>query len=108
MERRKKTVDLAGIWTWVFQILYVLCASLCFSFSSPIQELGDDMEGDCSEFEAIPGHGLQCTISGVESYAKITKWRYSKIAKRECLVATDQTLVVEESGGAGVSRKYKV
>ncbi len=36
------------------------------------QELGKEPEGECFGFEAVPGRGLQCSVSGVEAYAGST------------------------------------
>ena len=36
---------------------------------SPPKVLGDHLEGECTDFEAVPGHGLKCKVTGVEGGA---------------------------------------
>ena len=40
---------------------------LSFLFSPKV--LGDHLEGECTDFEAVPGHGLKCKVTGVEGGA---------------------------------------
>ena len=70
--------------------------------------LGEDLEGECSDFEAASGHGLTCTVTGVESYAHITKWKYTKGLTRHVLVSTDHSLMQDDLVGASPARQYKV
>ena len=70
--------------------------------------LGEDLEGECSDFEAASGHGLKCTVSGMDSYAQITKWKYTKGLTRNVLVSTDLSLIQDDLIGASPSRQYKV
>ena len=70
--------------------------------------LGEDLEGESTDFEAASGHGLKCTVSGMESYAHIAKWKYTKGLTRHVLFSTDHTLMQDDLAGASPTRQYKV
>ena len=69
------------------------------------------MEGVCSDFQAISGHGLKCSVSGVESHAHAqdTTGEYTKGLRRQVVVTTDQSLNIKERGIAATpTRHYEV
>ena len=73
------------------------------------QEVDEELEGECLDFEAVPGHGLKCTVSGVEAYTHKTEWRYSKLISREvCPTSSAHNLMVRDIEMGAASRKYKV
>ena len=51
---------------------------------------------------------MRCTVSGVESYAHITKWKYTKGLMRHVLFSTDNSLMQDDLVGASPTRQYKV
>lgn len=73
-----------------------------------IQEVEEDLEGVCHDFEAMPGHGLKCAVSGVESYTRQTEWKYSKLTTREVCVHSSLNLMVRDIEMGAGSRKYQV
>ena len=64
--------------------------------------------GECCDFEAVPGHGLKCTVCGVEEYSVPTKWAYSSTITRQLYVQSPLSLVPEQSQGASLPRSYQV
>ena len=73
------------------------------------QELGESLEGECSDFEAVPGRGLKCTVSGVEGYMGEEKKPSQAVTREPCV--TPQTSLVDPppiSEGAQQSRRYQV
>ena len=73
-----------------------------------MQILGGELEGECCDFEAASGHGLKCSVRGVESYAQITKWKYVKGLTRHVMVQSDHTLMQDDLIGATPTRQYQV
>ena len=70
----------------------------------PIKELGDQLNGRCSDFEAVPGHGLKCKVSGVEGYAAGVSERETQNFSRYPCVTLARPLV----GITGHPREYQV
>ena len=80
----------------------------CLSLTNASQVLEGCLEGECSDFEAASGHGLKCVVSGVESYAHITEWKYIKGLTRHVQVSTDHSLMQDDLTGASPTRQYQV
>ena len=73
-----------------------------------LQALGGDLKGECRDFEAVPGHGLKCTVWGVEEYSVPAKWTYSSTIVRHPCVQSPLSLIPEQSKGASLPRIYQV
>ena len=74
-----------------------------------MQALGGDITGKCVDFEAVPGHGLKCSVSGVEKYTKPVEWTYKSTLTRFPCVSTSQSFVPQiENTGASPPRNYQV
>ena len=71
------------------------------------QEFGEIIHGDCNDFEAVPGHGLKCTISGLEKYSR-EECHDSNMIIRHAYVTTETSLVAENMEGASPTKKYQV
>ena len=81
---------------------------LYFSLSLVVQEVSDELEGECHEFEAVPGRGLKCLVSGMEDYTQKMEWKYSRVISRENCVDTNINLMVQDIEMGTSSRVYKV
>ena len=75
---------------------------LSFLFSPKV--LGDHLEGECMDFEAVPGHGLKCKVTGVEGYVGGAGKGNAKIFSRQPCVTMTTPLV----GSNKESRTYQV
>lgn len=73
-----------------------------------LQEVGEELGGECEDFEAVPGHGLKCVVSGMEGYARKKEWRYSKLFQRDVCVHTSLNMMVRDIEMGAGSRKYQV
>lgn len=70
---------------------------------------GDNITGNCTDFEAVPGHGLKCSVSGIEKYTKPVEWTYTSTLTRYPCVNTSQTFVPQNKNtGASPPRNYQV
>lgn len=67
------------------------------------------LEGDCQDYEAVPGHGLKCSVSGMERYTSKTEWRYSTVfCRSECVTAPGVDLMVRDIEMGAGTRTYQV
>ncbi len=77
---------------------------------SLLQEVGE-VGGTCRNFEAVPGYGLKCSVSGLEAYTDPpSEWKYSKVISRMECVQTRRgfdLMVRDIEMGAG-TRTYQV
>ncbi|XP_064404796.1 copper-transporting ATPase 1-like isoform X4 [Halichondria panicea] len=71
------------------------------------QALGE-LRGECRDFEAVPGHGLRCTVWGVDQYSKSDTWGDTTPLKRLIVVQSTSSLLPQQSNGASPSRNYEV
>ena len=62
------------------------------------------MEGECIDFEAVPGHGLKCKVTGVEGYTGGAGRGNAKTFSRQPCVTMTTPLV----GSNKESRIYQV
>jgi len=71
--------------------------------------VGEKLEGHCQDFEAVPGLGLKCCVSGLEDYCKETEWKYSKTISREvCVPVGNVNLMVRDIEMGVATRLYQV
>ena len=71
--------------------------------------MDEEYEGECQEFEAVPGHGLKCRVSGLETYTGKVQWKYSRLMTRQVCINTHNSLMVKDIElGPTTSRSYKV
>lgn len=74
-----------------------------------MQEVDEEYEGECRDFEAVPGYGLKCSVSGLEAYTRKTEWKYSRLMTRHVCVSTNTNLMVKDIElGPVTSRSYRV
>ena len=71
-----------------------------WSLSSP-QELGSDQLGQCSNFKAIPGSGISCSVSGVAHLLK-RDTEAAKNRKNQMVSVQVAGTVVDETPDVGV------
>ena len=87
------------------------CLFVFSAQTSAAQELGGSIQGECTDFQAVPGHGLQCIVSGVEEYA-VREGEISESLTKHLYSSTEVSLVPsnckELLGTAYVPRKYQV
>ena len=62
------------------------------------------MEGECIDFEAVPGHGLKCKVTGVDGYVGGAGKGNDKTFSRQPCVTMTTPLV----GSNKESRTYQV
>ena len=74
---------------------------------STAQELGGSIQGECTDFQAVPGHGLQCIVSGVEEYA-VREGESSETLTRHVNSSTEISLVPNNCQATYVPKKYHV
>lgn len=72
------------------------------------QELKEELKGECRDFQAVPGHGLKCAVSGLQEYTRETEWTYSKVLSREVCVQTDVNLMIRDIELGPSERVYQV
>lgn len=76
-----------------------------------VQELGGGIQGESTDFQAVPGHGLQCVVSGVEQYA-VREGEISESLTKHLYSSTEVSLVPgnckELLGTAYAPKKYQV
>ncbi len=83
--------------------------SFLLSLRPLLQELGGQIDGNCTDFEVVPGYGLKCTVGGVERYWAGGKETLPKAATRQLCVRSETSLVPEvQPQGANEPREYKV
>ena len=74
-----------------------------------LQELGSMITGECKDFQVVPGHGLKCVVSGVETYASQRQTDVlglPKVASRCVCVDSETSFFTNEE--ASQTRKYDV
>lgn len=83
--------------------------AIIVEYPACIQILKGKVRGECSDFEATSGHGLKCSVSGVESHAQDTTREYTKGLRRQVVVKTDHSLMTRDKTIAATpTRHYKV
>ncbi len=70
--------------------------------------MDEDYEGECCGFEAVPGYGLKCSVSGLEAYTRREEWKYSRLMTRQVCVSTHTNLMIKDIELGAASRTYKV
>ncbi len=89
--------------------LQCVCVLWCFYKMATIflQSLGGELRGECRDFEAVPGHGLKCSVWGVESQSN-TSMDNNELIKRHIVIQTTSSLLPQQSSGASLPRNYQV
>ena len=72
------------------------------------QALGGELRGECRDYEAVPGHGLRCTVWGVDQYSKSDTWGDTTPLKRLIVVQSTSSLLPQQSEGASPPKSYEV
>ncbi len=70
--------------------------------------MDEDFEGECKNFEVVPGYGLKCSVSGMEAYTRSVKWKYSRLMARHVCVSTTANFMVKDIELGAGSRAYEV
>ena len=72
-------------------LLFGAVLNPCISFQ---QELQTEVLGQCTDFKAVPGHGLTCKVSGIE---EIIKPKTVDKNKKNLTVKIDGVVIDESS-----------
>ena len=71
-----------------------------------MQELGERLRGECHDFLASPGRGLQCTVVGVEESGESGEG--GRVKRYPCVVTEASLMSKPIVNGDGESRQFKV
>ena len=72
------------------------------------QELGKEVAGTCTDFQAVPGHGLRCHVGDMEEHVGESEWKYSKLMSRDECVSSRSNFMAKDIELEAATRKYSV